>query len=99
MIQIPLEAIPAQEFSILLDNQPCTISLYQRGALMYMDLHVGDAVIFRGNVCNNLSSILQSPTRAFKGSLHFADTRGDTPPQWEGLNSRYVLVYVAEGEM
>lgn len=74
---IPLAAIPAETFQIVLDDQQCRITLYQRGRRMYLDLDVGDEAVCRGAICQNRASIVQSPTRLFSGTLHFWDTLGD----------------------
>ncbi|MDR2947129.1 MAG: hypothetical protein LBV79_10335 [Candidatus Adiutrix sp.] len=63
-----------------------------------MDVLANGSAVCRGAVCENRADVVQSPTPFFKGSLHFLDTEGDRPPHWEGLGSRYRLLYVAAGE-
>ena len=98
MESITLSALPAQTFQAILDDQQCRISLYQRGRRMYLDLDVDDEPVCRGAICQNRASVVQSPTRLFSGSLHFWDTRGDEPPQYDRIGSRFLLLYVADGE-
>lgn len=95
---IPLAAIPAETFQIVLDDQQCRITLYQRGRRMYLDLDVGDEAVCRGAICQNRASIVQSPTRLFSGTLHFWDTLGDEPPQYDRLGTRFLLLYVSANE-
>lgn len=45
---IPLSAIPAETFQIVLDDQQCRITLYQRGRRMYLDLDVDNEPVCRG---------------------------------------------------
>lgn len=95
---IPLLAIPSSTFQVILDDQQCRISLYQRGRRMYLDLDVDDEAVCRGAICQNRASVVQSPTRLFSGTLHFWDTLGDEPPRYDLLGTRFLLLYVADGE-
>lgn len=96
---INLHNIPAQRFNIVLDGLNCTIKLYQRGQRLYMDLETTDKVVFSGAVCLHVAMINQSPDPDFTGSLHFIDIKGRQAPQYDGLNSRWYLVYFSEGEL
>ncbi len=98
MQNIPLSPIPAQTFQIVLDDQQCCISLYQRGQRIYLDLDVDDEPVCRGAICQNRASIVQSPTRLFSGSLHFWDTLGDEPPRYDLLDTRFQLMYISKDE-
>lgn len=101
---IPLNATPAQTFNILLDGQKCTITLYWRQVRFYLDLAVGNTPICVGAICQNRASIVQSTAQgltqaqSFAGSLHFFDSTGDAPPHWQGLGSRFQLLFIPEGE-
>ena len=98
MKQIPLTNIPAQTFSVILDDQLCVISIYWRQERLYLDLSSNDIIICLGAICQNKADIVQSRSQLFTGKLFFFDTEGDRPPYWEGLNSRDILLYVSEGE-
>lgn len=98
MYQIPLQAIPAQRLNVVLDDQNCTIALYQRGRSLYMDLAVDSDTICNGAICRNGASIVQSPSLHFDGTLHFFDTLGNEDPQYSKLDTRWILLYVPDGE-
>ena len=38
MLRIPLQTLPNQEFSIVLDGQNCVINLRQMGGFLYLTL-------------------------------------------------------------
>lgn len=95
-IVIPLSNIPAQRFNIVLDGLYCTIKLYQRGARLYMDLETVTEPIFAGAVCLHGAQVNQSPYPDFTGVLYFFDTRGQSAPQYGGLNERWYLIYLSE---
>ena len=98
MIVIPLDAIPWQAFNIVLDGQKCAIEIRQIAQNLYCDLTVNDIDVFKGRICEDRASINLYPTRYFSGNLIFIDTRGKDHPQYEGLGTRWILVYVSEDE-
>lgn len=95
---IHIAAIPSQTFQVVLDDQQCRITLYQGGRRMYLDLDVDDEAVCRGAICQNRASVVPFPTLNLLGSLHFWDTLGDEPPRYDLLGSRFLLLYVADGE-
>lgn len=98
MIALPLLATPAQTFQIVLGNQDCQISLYQRGDALYSDLDVGGVSIWRGVICRNLVSLKSYGYLAFGGELFFCDMQGLEDPRAEGLGDRWPLFYLAHSE-
>ena len=96
--EIPLAAEPAQSLQILLDDQECAISVYTREPRLYLDLDVDGRRICTGAVCLDGAGVLQSPTAYFSGSLHFVDTRGREAPQWDGLGTRWRLLWFSADE-
>lgn len=98
ILEIPLSAEPSKIYKCILNNQECTLKLYQKGRNMFLDLQVGAEYICTGAVCLNLVPAVQVSSPDFSGNLVFVDILGDTPPQYEGLNSRYFLVYYTEDE-
>lgn len=100
MLKIPVEAIPNQTFNISLNDQNCTIHLYQRGDFLYMDLSVNATPIRQGMICLVDVSLLNYPTIGFSGYLFFSDLSGKGgTPVYSDLGSRYVLFYATEEEM
>jgi len=97
MVSIPLSPLPSQLVRVVLGGQDCTLSVYQKGRRLFLDLAVGEAVIRTGALCQNGADAVQC-AGGFAGSLHFIDTMGASAPQWQGLGGRYLLLYAAEGE-
>lgn len=98
MVGIPLEAIPNQQFEVILDSRNCTVKLYQRGDKLYMDLAVDNSAVFYGAICEDRNPILRRVATSFKGNLAFIDTLGSNDPRYSLLNSRYYLVYFSGAE-
>lgn len=98
MLRIQTSQIPSQTFYCTLDGQYCEISLYWRDIYLYMDLSADNNVICTGAICVNKADIVQSPSPYFKGSLHFFDRLGDSRPHFEGLDDRWLFIFVSESE-
>ena len=97
MYEIPLDPIPAQRFSVTLDNRECAFHLYWRGRRLYCDMDVAGKRVETGSICRDRLHLLQSPTGLFSGRLFFTDTRGKEDPRWDGLGTRWLLLCQPEG--
>jgi hypothetical protein len=94
MIQIvPTTAVAAQTFSVQLNNQNCTINLYQKSTGLYFDLILNNATIVQTMICLNLVGLIREAYLGFEGQLFFFDTQGTQDPTYDGLGSRYQLIY------
>ena len=98
MQKINVSPRPNQSFQAVLDGQNCVIRLYQREKHLYLDLQVEEHTVCVGAICRNGAEVLQSPSPHFKGGLHFFDQQGACDPHWEGLGSRYILLYLKADE-
>lgn len=97
---IPLEAIPNQSFNIVLNEQNCTIHLYQRGDYLFLDLTVDGTPIRQGAMCLVDIDLINYEFIGFSGYLFFSDLLGKNGiPNYADLNSRYVLFYMTESEL
>lgn len=102
MLEIPLDATVNQELLITLNDQDCTLAVYQRGDGMFLDLHIGQTCIQQGAICQSGMGIIQVASNAFQGQLVFLDTRTQAdwqqPPQYTELGTRWVLYYLTPDE-
>lgn len=94
-LEIPLSAIPYQEFYIILNNQNCYISLRQLGDFIYCSLRVDEHRIFDNVICNINAPINVYPSPYFSGILQFYDEKGTDKPHYSELGSRWKLKYRA----
>jgi hypothetical protein len=102
MLEIPLIAVPNQQLLARLDEQDCTINVYQRGARVYLDLALDGVPLRQGAICLPGVPVVDAPW-PFVGGLYMVDTgttpKGQQPPQWEGLGTRWKLYYLDAAEM
>lgn len=95
---INLKAVPSQRFNAALNQQMCTISVYQKRTGLYLDLLVNDVPIVTGVLCRNLVKLVRDKYLGFIGDLAFVDTQGADDPQYQGLGARWVLMYLEASE-
>lgn len=91
---IPLLPEPGQDVSVQLAGQPVRIVLRQRRTGLFADVYLKDAAIVTSVLCLNNVRIVRERYRGFVGDLAFWDTQGDADPSYDGLGTRYQLVYV-----
>ena len=92
-LEIPLSAIPYQEFYIILNNQNCYITLRQLGDFIYCSLRVDEHRIFDNVICNINAPINVYPSPYFSGILQFYDEKGTDKPHYSELGTRWKLKY------
>ena len=90
---IPLQQVPFQQFSINLNNQPCTIKVHQRDGHLYVDLYVDDTAVVLGALARDRVGLTRHAYLPFKGELLFVDTHGSDDPQYTSVGGQWKLVY------
>ena len=92
--KIPVKAIPNQTLSIVLNNQSCSIHLYQRGEYLYLDLTVEGTPVRQGAICLPHLNIPLYDHPDFTGIIYFVDLKGQQAvPSYDQLGTRFILVY------
>ena len=92
-LEVPISAIPYQEFYIILNNQNCYITLRQLGDYIYASLRVDNNVIFSNVICNINAPLNVYPSPYFTGILQFYDEKGTDKPHYSELGTRWKLKY------
>ena len=96
---VPLQAVPSQIVSVGLGDQVCQIKVYQKFYGLFVDLYVDDSLIIAGVIGENLNRIVRSAYLGFEGDLCFFDFEGAEDPRYEGLGTRFALVYLTQAEL
>ncbi|MDE1007000.1 MAG: hypothetical protein OSB38_15165 [Paraburkholderia fungorum] len=99
MKTIPLSAVPSQKPSTLLGGQNCQIKVYQKTTGVYLDLYVNDEPIVTGVIARDRVLIVRQSYLGFVGDLAFFDTQGVSDPTYDGLGTRYQLVYLEASDL
>ena len=98
MIEVPLQALPYQSLSTVLDGQNCVIEVRQLGNRVYCSLRSNDIQIVESAIALNFTAVNPYPNPNFHGALFFYDSEGDSIPQWEELGKRYKLMFITDEE-
>ena len=97
---IPLSAVQNQTVTALLGNQNCRINVYQKFFGLYLDLVVGNSTpTVLGVICQIYNLLVRYQYLGFIGDLVFIDTQGKNDPTFDGLGSRYQLVYLEAADL
>lgn len=99
MLQVPLQAVPNQTLSTILANQNCRINVYQRQENLFFDLYTDDQLVVGGVICQNMNRLVRDSYFGFVGDFGFYDVMGSDDPSYEGLSSRFLLLYLEASDL
>lgn len=99
MQTIPLQAIYAQTFTVSLGGQSCVITVRQRSTGMFFSLVVNGVTLMTEVLIQQRSLMVRQPSLGFIGDLVFVDTQGSEAPEWSGLGSRWILMYLTPSDV
>jgi hypothetical protein len=90
--QIPLQAIPNQRITTIVNQQRITLDIVTKGDRgIYADIYLGANLMMAGARCNNLTSFLQYPTDVI-GYLYF-ETVDYCDPSYVDFGTKCFLYY------
>lgn len=102
MREIPLRPVPNQSLQCILGGQNCTLRFYTREVdcveHLFCDLALDQSLVFGGVICQDFIDLKLYAYWPFAGRLVFVDMQGESQPNWRGLNERWKLVYLEDGE-
>ena len=98
MLQISTQPVPSQILSVVLAGQNCQIAIYQKTQGLFVDLNSNGVDISTGVLAHDVVSLVPTTYLGFAGQLVFTDTQGSKDPTYDGLGSRYQLLYLTTAE-
>lgn len=99
MLTIPLLAEPSQTLTTTIGGQYCEISVYTLTTGLYLDLSINGTAIIQGALCLNTVQLVGQTYLGFVGDLMFMDTQGSSDPDYTGLGSRFLLIYLEASDL
>lgn len=92
---VPLLATPSQSLLVALAGQQCRIEISQKSTGVFFSLWIdapqqNEVAIINGRICLNLVRLVLT---GIIGDLFFVDTAGNSDPTYDGLGTRYILIY------
>lgn len=94
MQQIPILPKPSQTTSVILANQNCQISLYQKSTGIFFDLIVNNKPVVTTRLVRNAVPLVRQKYLGFIGDLFIMDMQGNQDPEYKELGTRYMLYYL-----
>lgn len=90
---IPLQAIPNQQFSCILDGQSAVIELETTDYGLFMTAAYNGVSIASSRLCLDRTDINAARYLGMPQALFFADLQGQSDPVYTGFGTRFVLCY------
>lgn len=99
MKTVPLNPVPSQTLNLTLNNQPLKLIIYTLSTGLFMDVKLNNVTIVSGVICLNNNKIVREAYSGLIGDFMFTDTQGSSDPEYSGLGSRYLLVYLEASDL
>lgn len=91
---IPLNPVPSQTLTVVLNTQECVIHVYQRSTGVFLDLGIAGTLVLAGVICHDRSLLVLDSYIGLLGDLVFVDTLGTSDPAYSGLGTRWLLAFL-----
>lgn len=98
MQTVPLQPVPSQSTKVVLGGQNCQILIYQKPQGCFVDINADGVDIVVGVIARDAVPLVCREYTGFIGNLLFIDTQGSADPHYDGLGSRWSLVYLTAEE-
>ena len=98
MQEIPLQPIPSQSTKVVLGGQNCQLLVYQKPEGVFIDVNADGVDMVVGVIARDAVPLVCREYAGFVGNLLFIDTQGSSDPSYDGLGSRFSLVYLTADE-
>lgn len=98
MQQLAIQAVPSQQIKVVLGGQNCQIAIYQKSQGMFFDLNSNGEDVSIATICRNAVPLNPINYNGFQGNFIFIDTQGSDDPSYDGLGTRFQLIYLTAAE-
>lgn len=98
MQTIPLQPVPTQATKVVLGGQNVQLLIYQKRHGVFVDINADGTDIVVGVIARDAVPLMCRDYLGFIGNLLFVDTQGNADPSYDGLGSRFSLVYLTAEE-
>jgi len=98
MQNIPLQPVPTQATKVVLGGQNVQLLIYQKPQGIFVDINADGVDIVVGIIARDAVPLICRNYMGFIGNLLFVDTQGNSDPTYDGLGSRFSLVYLTAEE-
>ena len=100
MLIIPVQPVPNQVVSVVLNGQYTQLNIYYKAAYgLFMDVLLNNVIIISGVICWNANRIIRSAYLGYSGDFCWFDNQGTSDPVYTGLGTQYSLVYLTPSDL
>lgn len=99
MQKIPLQSVPKQQVTTVLDGQYVQIDVEQHRTGLFANIYLDNELVIGGVVCQDRNRLVRSTYLGFAGDLAFVDSIGTADPDYTGLADRFALIYLSASEI
>lgn len=92
-IVIPVQAVPNQAFSCVLDDARAQVNLTTTDYGLFADVVYDGSPVASGRLCEDRTDLNPDRYRGLPQFLGFVDTQGGSDPVYAGFGTRYLLIY------
>jgi hypothetical protein len=98
MNKLDIQPLANYSFKTTVGGQNCTVTLQQKGDDMYFTLDLPTGNIVSMVRCLNRVKLVRYAYLKFIGDFVFVDLQGNDAPNYAGLGSRWLLLYLTPAE-
>lgn len=98
MLTIPIQPVPSQTLSTVLNGQGCQIFVYKKGESLFFDLNSNGVDIVTTVIARDMVPLVCIEYTGFSGNIIFMDLQGKSDPEYTGLGKRFILLYLTQSE-
>ena len=98
MQTVPLQPVPSQSTKVVLGGQNCQILIHQKPQGCFIDINADGVDIVVGIIVRDAVPLVCREYAGFSGNLLFIDSQGSSDPSYDGMGSRFDLVYLTDDE-
>lgn len=98
ILEIPLAPIPHQIVSAVINGQVIQIEVRQAGSSVYTSSSIDGVQITQNLRAVNRGELFPWSTREAQTQIFWRDTQGDADPRFDGLGTRWLLVFESTEE-
>lgn len=98
MQTIKIQSVPSQLLKVVLAGQNCQIAIYQKNGRVFVDLNSNGVDISLATIAHDAVPLNPRAYAGFAGNLFFIDNQGSSDPTYDGLGTRFQLIYLTADE-
>ena len=99
MQSIPLQPQPSQTLQTTVAGQNVTLNFYDKTDQgLFADVVADGVTLIIGVLCLDAVRLVPTDYLGFAGNFIFVDTQGSNDPTYDGLGSRFQLLYLTADE-